>query len=52
MSNQRHDVFLSHNSLDKEEVQTVADHLEKQGLQTWLDRDQLYAGNSLPFKNQ
>jgi len=50
MSNQRHDVFLSHNSLDKEEVQTVADHLEKQGLQTWLDRDQLYAGNSLPLK--
>jgi len=50
MSNQRHDVFLSHNSLDKEEVQTVADHLEKQGLQTWLDRDQLYAGNRLPLK--
>lgn len=50
MSNQQHDVFLSHNSLDKGEVQTVADYLEKQGLQTWLDKDQLYAGNSLPFK--
>lgn len=45
---QQHDVFLSHNSLDKEEVQIVANYLKKQGLKAWLDRSEIYVGSSLP----
>ncbi|MFZ4629884.1 MAG: SUMF1/EgtB/PvdO family nonheme iron enzyme, partial [Blastocatellia bacterium] len=38
------DVFLSHNSKDKEFVRTIAGLLRKQGLNPWLDEEQLVAG--------
>jgi TIR domain/Inner membrane component of T3SS, cytoplasmic domain/Domain of unknown function (DUF4388) len=38
------DVFLCHNSADKDEVQRVAERLRKLGLKPWLDREQLRPG--------
>lgn len=44
----RYDVFLSHNSRDKEQVQKIAKYLETQGLKPWLDKHEIYGGDSLP----
>lgn len=45
---QPHDVFLSHNTKDKEQVLIVASYLESQGLKPWIDIDKIRGGNSLP----
>lgn len=45
---QSYDVFLSHNSKDKKQVLLVSDYLESQGLRTWIDRNSMYGGSSLP----
>jgi len=48
MSNQEYDVFLSHNSLDKEVARTIVYYLREQGLKIWFDENQIYVGESLP----
>ncbi|MBM0743291.1 toll/interleukin-1 receptor domain-containing protein [Phormidium sp. CLA17] len=39
------DVFLAHNSKDKELVEEIAESLEEQGLSPWLDKDQILGGD-------
>ena len=39
------DVFLAHNSLDKNEIRAISDKLKQQGLKVWLDEDQLLGGD-------
>jgi TIR domain len=39
------DVFLAHNSQDKDLVNTVAASLENNGLKPWLDKDQILGGD-------
>jgi WD40 repeat protein/nucleotide-binding universal stress UspA family protein len=38
------DVFLAHNSRDKEHVQVLAEQLRDQGLNPWLDQEQIPPG--------
>ncbi len=45
---QSYDVFLSHNTKDKDQVLIVASYLESQGLSLWIDRNNLRGGNCLP----
>jgi formylglycine-generating enzyme required for sulfatase activity len=45
MSRWKHDVFLSHHSDDKPEIERLARILEGQGLKTWLDKSNLVAGD-------
>ncbi len=40
------DVFLCHNSEDKEEVRSINNALKKSGINTWLDEEQLPPGRS------
>lgn len=39
------DVFLAHNSKDKELVEDIAESLAEQGLSPWLDKDQILGGD-------
>ena len=49
MSKYKHyDVFISHNSLDKPLVERLSDKLREKNLHIWLDKEKLYAGDSLP----
>ena len=41
------DVFLSHNSKDKEDVRTLNAALRDRGVRTWLDEEQLQFGDSI-----
>jgi len=43
-SGNRFDVFLCHNSADKEEVRAISKRLRAEGLSPWLDEDQLRPG--------
>jgi len=38
------DVFLAHNSADKPHVRIIANKLKEQGLTTWIDEEQILAG--------
>ena len=40
-------VFLSHNSTDKPFVRRVADDLESQGMDVWLDERKMKADDSI-----
>lgn len=40
-------IFLSHNSKDKSFVRTLAKHLGKEGIQTWVDEAEIKIGDSL-----
>ena len=40
------DIFLSHNSRDKEIVRQLAEHLRTDGLNVWLDEEQLVPGRT------
>ena len=44
------DVFLSHNSKDKEVVREIAERLRADGLRVWLDDWQIRPGDSIPAK--
>ena len=44
------DVFLSHNSLDKDSVRAIAQKLEKQGIMPWIDEGQFQGGDHWPSK--
>ena len=46
MSRPKYDVFLSHHSGDKPDVEKLAHALEKQGFRTWLDKWNLVAGDA------
>jgi len=37
------DVFLCHNSVDKEQMRAIAQHLRAQNLTSWLDERELAA---------
>ena len=39
-----YDIFLSHNSQDKESVRSAADAMREHGLDVWLDEEQLIPG--------
>ncbi|MEO0407395.1 MAG: TIR domain-containing protein [Cyanobacteria bacterium P01_A01_bin.135] len=43
MTNQ-FDVFLAHNSNDKPLIRQLRDHLQAEGIQTWLDEDNILPG--------
>ena len=40
-------VFISHSSKDKKFVRTLKDDLNENGIETWVDEDQLDIGDSL-----
>jgi hypothetical protein len=42
----RFDVFMCHNSEDKNEIRTINDRLKGSGINTWLDEEQLPPGRS------
>ena len=42
---QEFDVFLCHNSCDKDEVKAVAQKLEQEGITTWLDKEKFKGGD-------
>lgn len=44
----RFDAFLSHNSLDKPDVELIRAKLEAAGIKIWIDRSELSGGDSLP----
>ena len=46
----RYDVFLSHNSEDKREVEDIAKALKKKGLRPWLDKWDMAAGDIINDK--
>ncbi|MDY6899046.1 MAG: TIR domain-containing protein, partial [Cyanobacteriota bacterium] len=39
------DVFLAHNSKDKSEIEKIAESLKNQGLNPWLDKEQIPPGS-------
>ena len=41
------DVFLAHNSKDKPEVIKIANKLREGGLNPWLDKEQIFAGDNI-----
>ncbi|MEH1905880.1 MAG: toll/interleukin-1 receptor domain-containing protein [Nostoc sp.] len=41
------DVFLAHNSLDKPEIIEIAKYLKANGLNPWLDDEQIFAGDNI-----
>ncbi|MFM6911289.1 MAG: toll/interleukin-1 receptor domain-containing protein, partial [Dolichospermum sp.] len=41
------DVFLAHNSKDKPEVIKIANKLRERGLNPWLDKEQIFAGDNI-----
>lgn len=43
-------IFLSHSSKDKPFVRRLASVLKQQGIQVWMDEDELSIGDSLPDK--
>lgn len=45
VTNDKFDVFLCHNSLDKSAVKHIAEQLKDQGIKVWLDEEVLRAGN-------
>lgn len=47
MEQPKFDVFLAHNSLDKPEVIKIAQYLKKNGLNPWLDKEQILAGDNI-----
>ena len=38
------DVFLAHNSIDKDEVEAICEALKQKGLTPWLDKEQIPPG--------
>jgi len=46
-SKKEYDVFLSHNSKDKDEVKKISDQLEKLGVLPWMDTRDLHPGNNI-----
>ena len=50
MSKFQYDVFLSHNSKDKREVEAIAQALKKKGIRPWLDKWDLAPGDILNDK--
>jgi TIR domain len=40
------DVFLCHNSVDKEQMRAIAQHLHDQSLKSWLDEQELAPGRA------
>jgi len=42
---QKYDVFLSHNSKDKQQVENIADYLKERSLETWFDKNRIYGGD-------
>ena len=44
------DVFLAHNSEDKDDIIKIADKLKERGLITWLDKEQIAPGT--PFQDE
>ncbi|NER05118.1 MAG: toll/interleukin-1 receptor domain-containing protein [Okeania sp. SIO3C4] len=47
---QEFDVFLSHNSRDKDSVRIIANKLKKEGIVTWLDESQFVGGDEWQAK--
>lgn len=47
MSQIRHDVFLSHSSIDKPKVRLLSEALKAEGLRVFMDEQQLHAGDTL-----
>jgi hypothetical protein len=45
---EKYDVFLSHNSKDKKEVEAIAQSLMAKGIRPWLDKWDLVAGDTIP----
>jgi TIR domain len=45
-----HDVFMSHNSLDKKVVRDLAIRLRDRGLRVWFDEWEVRIGDSIPSK--
>lgn len=41
------DVFLAHNSQDKPQIIEIARHLKQKGLNPWLDKEQIFAGDNI-----
>ncbi|WP_414543876.1 GUN4 domain-containing protein [Nostoc sp. CCY0012] len=41
------DVFLAHNSQDKPQVIEIARNLKQNGLNPWLDKEQIFAGDNI-----
>ena len=46
----RYDVFLSHNTTDKDAVEEIARKLKSKGIRPWLDKWDLAAGDSIRRK--
>jgi TIR domain len=46
------DVFLAHNSVDKPQVEKIANRLKEQGLRPWLDQEQIAAGELFQIEIQ
>jgi hypothetical protein len=44
--------FLAHNSLDKSQVRVIADRLNRKGIETWLDEEQIPPGISFQDRLQ
>ena len=44
------DIFLSHNSADKDSVERIAEKLQTEGVKPWLDKWCLVPGQ--PFQDQ
>jgi hypothetical protein len=42
--------FLAHNSLDKSQVRVIADRLNRKGIETWLDEEQIPPGISFHWE--
>ena len=50
VENYQFDVFLAHNSLDKEIVRRIYQRLTEKGVKCWLDEEQLLGGDSIQEK--
>ncbi|MGI2903550.1 TIR domain-containing protein [Tolypothrix sp. VBCCA 56010] len=48
--NQQFDVFFAHNSKDKPQVRVIAQELKQQGLNPWIDEEQIHPGDPIPTK--
>lgn len=46
----KYDVYLSYSSLDKPRVHSLADRLQKEGLQVWFDDWEIKPADSIPLK--
>ena len=46
------DVFLAHNSFDKEQVKAIAQELRRRNLKPWLDEERIRPGTSFQQCNK